>query len=62
MITSSGRFRIFRAAVRALVTAREREAMRTVNQVLMSMDDETLKGMGRSRHELTGKRGGVPLP
>ena len=62
MITNSGRFRVFRTAVRALVAAREREAMRTVNQVLLSMDDETLKAMGRSRHELTGRRGGLPLP
>jgi hypothetical protein len=42
----------FRNAFRALVEARQREAERYVNGVLLSLDDETLAGHGYSRAEL----------
>jgi hypothetical protein len=43
----------FRRALNALVEARQLEAERYVNGVLLSMDDETLKSRGYSRAELS---------
>jgi len=46
---------IFRTAFDRIVEARERQASRYVNGALMSLDDQTLKGMGTSREELRRK-------
>jgi len=43
----------FRSAFEALVQARQREAERYVNGVLLSLDDETLKSHGYNRAELS---------
>nr|CAD6603097.1 hypothetical protein RKHAN_01291 [Rhizobium sp. Khangiran2] len=48
---------IFRTAFERVVAARERQASRYVNNVLMNLDDQTLKGMGTSREELRRKGG-----
>lgn len=45
----------FRTVISALVDARQREADRHVNRVFLSLDDETLAGLGHGRGEL-GKR------
>lgn len=42
----------FRNVLKAFVEARQREAERHVNGVLLSLDDETLKSHGYSRAEL----------
>jgi hypothetical protein len=42
-----------RSVLSALVEARQREAERYVNGVLLSLDDETLKSHGYSRAELS---------
>jgi hypothetical protein len=42
-----------RSVLNALVEARQREAERYVNGVLLSLDDETLKSHGYSRAELS---------
>lgn len=46
---------IFRTAFQRVVAARERQASRYVNGVLMNLDDQTLQGMGTSREELRRK-------
>jgi len=46
----------FRSALDAMVEARQAEAERYVHNVLLSLDDETLKSHGYSRAELA-KRG-----
>ncbi len=46
---------IFRTAFERVVAARERQASRYVNGVLMNLDDKTLRGMGTSREELRRK-------
>ena len=48
---------IFRTAFERVVAARERQASRYVNNVLMNLDDRTLQGMGTSREELRRKGG-----
>lgn len=50
---------IFRTAFERIVAARERQASRYVNGALMSLDDQTLKGMGTSREELR-RKGAAP--
>lgn len=45
----------FRTAFERVVAARERQASRYVNGVLMNLDDKTLRGMGTSREELRRK-------
>ncbi|WP_247243282.1 hypothetical protein [Pseudorhizobium tarimense] len=45
----------FRTAFERVVAARERQASRYVNGVLMNLDDQTLHGMGTSREELRRK-------
>jgi DNA polymerase III sliding clamp (beta) subunit (PCNA family) len=47
----------FRTAFQRVVAARERQASRYVNGVLMNLDDQTLQGMGTSREELRRKGG-----
>ena len=42
-----------RSVLNALVEARQREAERYVNGVLLSLDDETMKSHGYSRAELS---------
>lgn len=42
----------FRNAFGRIAAAREKQARRYVNSVLMTMDDETLKSLGHSREEL----------
>ena len=49
----------FRTAFQRVVAARERQASRYVNGVLMNLDDQTLKGMGTSREELRRKGGSL---
>jgi len=56
MTASANQPGFFRSAFRAYVEARQIEAERYVNGVLLSMDDETLKSHGYSRAELA-KRG-----
>ena len=46
----------FRSALNAFVEARQREAERYVNGVLLSLDDETLKSHGYNRAELSQAR------
>ncbi|MGW9232804.1 hypothetical protein ACWGPT_18245 [Pseudorhizobium sp. NPDC055634] len=46
---------IFRTAFERVVAARERQASRYVNNVLLNLDDQTLKSMGTSREELRRK-------
>ncbi|WP_175544341.1 hypothetical protein [Mesorhizobium sp. YR577] len=46
----------FKAAINALMEARQREAARYVNGVLLSLDDATLKANGFTREDLK-KRG-----
>ncbi|MBC7282938.1 hypothetical protein [Hoeflea sp.] len=43
---------IFQTAFDRLVSARERQVRRYVNGALLSMDDDQLKALGRSREEL----------
>ena len=43
---------IFRNAVSALIAAREKQAARYVNSMLLSLDDETLKAHGYDREQL----------
>ncbi|CDZ59800.1 Hypothetical protein NGAL_HAMBI2605_06920 [Neorhizobium galegae bv. orientalis] len=45
----------FRNAFNRVVEARERQVARYVNGALLSLDDETLKGLGTSREELRRK-------
>ena len=49
----AGKNGFFRSALDALVQARQREAERYVNGVLLSLDDETLKSHGYNRAELS---------
>ena len=42
----------FRSAVGALIAAREKQAARYVNSLLLSLDDETLKAHGYDREQL----------
>ena len=42
----------FRNAFERIASAREKQARRYVNSVLMTMDDETLKKLGHTREEL----------
>ncbi|MEM7300157.1 MAG: hypothetical protein AAF468_03655 [Pseudomonadota bacterium] len=42
-----------RSIYNGLIAAREKEARRRVHEVLMSMDDETLRRVGYSRNELS---------
>lgn len=44
---------LFRNVLRALIEARQREAEKYVNSVLLSLNDETLKSHGYTRAELT---------
>ena len=50
---AAGKNGFFRSALEALVQARQREAERYVNGVLLSLDDETLKSHGYNRAELS---------
>ena len=43
---------IFRTAFDRMVAARERQARRYVNTHLLTLDDESLRALGRSRDEL----------
>ena len=43
----------FRNAFSRLTAARERQARRYVGNVLLGLDDETLKSLGHSREELS---------
>lgn len=43
---------VFRTAFDRMVAARERQARRYVNGYLMTLDDESLKALNRSRDEL----------
>ncbi len=45
----------FRTAFNRVVAARERQASRYVTNILMGLDDETLRGMGTNREELRRK-------
>jgi hypothetical protein len=47
----------FRTAFDAFMASRERQANRYVNNVLLSLDDETLKAHGYSRAELRRQPG-----
>ena len=51
-VTVANKPGFFRNALNALVEARQAEAERYVNGVLLSLDDETLKSHGYSRAEL----------
>ena len=55
MTTSKNGF--FRGAFDAFIASRERQADRYVNNVLLSLDDETLKAHGYSRAELRKRPG-----
>ncbi len=55
MTTSKNGF--FRSAFNAFIATRERQADRYVNNVLLSLDDETLKAHGYSRAELRKRPG-----
>jgi hypothetical protein len=57
MATNSTRRGFFRAALEALIDARQREADRYVNNMLLSLDDETLAVRGYSRVELKKRPG-----
>jgi len=50
---AAGKNGFFHSALEALVQARQREAERYVNGVLLSLDDETLKSHGYNRAELS---------
>ena len=52
---AAGKNGFFRSALDALVQARQREAERYVNGVLLSLDDETLKSHGYNRAELSSR-------
>ena len=56
MTASANKSGFFRSVLKAFVEARQLEAERYVNGVLLSLDDETLKSHGYSRAELA-KRG-----
>ncbi|MGN6550395.1 MAG: hypothetical protein ACTHJ3_10945 [Pararhizobium sp.] len=43
---------IFRTAFERVVAAREKQVRRAVNAHLLTLDDKTLRDMGRSREEL----------
>lgn len=43
---------IFRSAFKRVVAAREKQVRRAVNAHLLTLDDKTLRDMGRSREEL----------
>ncbi len=51
----------FSTAIDRIVSAREKQARRYVNNVLLTFDDETLKSLGHSREELK-KAGRSSLP
>lgn len=51
----------FGTALERIVSAREKQARRYVNSVLLTFDDETLKSLGHSREELK-KVGSSTLP
>jgi hypothetical protein len=55
-VTATSKNGFFRNALKTFVEARQLEADRYVNGVLLSLDDETLKSHGYSRAELS-KRG-----
>jgi hypothetical protein len=46
---------MFRNAINRMVAAREKQVSRYVNGALLSLDDQTLKGLGTSREELRRK-------
>lgn len=52
-VTTNRRSGFFRSALNAFMEARQREASRYVNGVLLSLDDETLRAHGYSRAELS---------
>jgi hypothetical protein len=52
MTSSTDKPGFFRNVLNALISARQLEAERYVNGVLLSFDDETLKSHGYSRAEL----------
>lgn len=56
MTATANKRGFFRSALDAMVEARQAEAERYVHNVLLSLDDETLKSHGYSRAELA-KRG-----
>jgi hypothetical protein len=56
MTASTSKPGFFRNVLNAFVEARQTEAQRYVNRVLLSLDDETLESHGYSRAELS-KRG-----
>ena len=43
---------VFKNAFNLMIEARERQAKRYVNSTLLSLDDNTLKSIGRSRDEI----------
>ena len=53
MTASTNKPGFFRSIFNAIVEARQLEAERYVNSVLLSLDDETLKSHGYSRAELS---------
>lgn len=53
MTATSKKPGFFRSLLNALVEARQLEADRYVNGVLLSLDDETLKSRGFNRAELS---------
>ena len=53
MAATSHKNGFFRNALKALVDARQREAERYVNGVLLSFDDDTLRSHGYNRAELS---------
>lgn len=53
MTASTNKPGFFRNVLKAFIEARQAEAERYVNRVLLSLDDETLKTHGYSRAELS---------
>ena len=53
MTTTDRKSGLFRSALDAFMEARQHEANRYVNGVLLSLDDETLRRHGYSRAELS---------
>jgi hypothetical protein len=50
---------VFRNAINRMVAAREKQVSRYVNGALLSLDEQTLKGLGTSREELR-RKGATP--
>lgn len=60
-MTTSSKSGFFSSALSAFVSARERQAQRYVNGVLLSLDDETLAGLGYSRKDLKNRPSAPPM-